>query len=206
MANLKQLIEKVESEDSVGGGSFVEYPEGRYVLNFVQATELTDFISKKGIKYDAIDIEYAVDGWDNKNVTSRYFTAYDKDNQDDPELQKSAVSGTRKLHSILLAMGVAQNDFPEDTESLNEVLLGKSATCELKKREYEVQGEKRSTLDLAETFTGDNWLTIGSMPHIDIKQLQNASFETKDLPKKEKEDVVPPVVEEDNNLDDEIPF
>ena len=30
----------------------LEYPEGRYLINFVQADEITDFVSKSGKTYD----------------------------------------------------------------------------------------------------------------------------------------------------------
>ena len=55
-----------------------------------------------------------------------------------------------------MAMGVKPENFPESIDQFNEVLQGKSATCLLKKREYESNGQKKSTLDLDEDFAGQN--------------------------------------------------
>ena len=52
MTNFKNLIEQAE-EENASMSDFVEYPEGRYLINFVQADEITDFVSKSGKTYDA---------------------------------------------------------------------------------------------------------------------------------------------------------
>ena len=55
MTNFKNLIEQAEQENS-SMSDFVEYPEGRYLINFVQADEITDFVSKSGKTLSLIHI------------------------------------------------------------------------------------------------------------------------------------------------------
>ena len=141
MTNFKNLIEQA-GEENASMSDFVEYPEGRYLINFVQADEITDFVSKSGKTYDATDIEFHVEGWENKTLKSRYFTAYDKENSGEDKLHKAALSGTMKLQNILMAMGVKPEDFPESIEQFNQVLQGKSATCLLKKENTKATDKK----------------------------------------------------------------
>ena len=201
MTNFKNLIEQAEEENS-SMSDFVEYPEGRYLINFVQADEITDFVSKSGKTYDATDIEFHVEGWSNKTLKSRYFTAYGKENSGEDKLHKAALSGTMKLQNILMAMGVKPENFPESIDQFNEVLQGKSATCLLKKREYESNGQKKSTLDLDEDFAGQNWKVVGEEKHIDISSL--GSFEEEKIEK--KEEAPAPVETKTEEFDEEIPF
>ena len=107
-----------------------------------------------------------------------------------------------KLQNILMAMGVKPEDFPESIDQFNEVLQGKSATCLLKKREYESNGQKKSTLDLDEDFAGQNWKVVGEEKHIDISSL--GSFEEEKIEK--KEEAPAPVETKTEEFDEEIPF
>ena len=51
------------------------------------------------------DIEFHVEGWENKTLKSRYFTAYDKENSGEDKLHKAALSGTMKLQKYSYGYG-----------------------------------------------------------------------------------------------------